>query len=120
MKATIHSNGGMLTFCETYLCNKPADYFIGPKDGPLKLKMNLCGDCRESILEEFIIEDMDYVSEKVKAMKERVMIEKAKEKYGGKEYFCKKCDQVFYSPSMLATHAKDAHRSEEVEEKSSV
>jgi len=118
-KATIHPNGGMLTFCETYLCNKPANYFMGPINGPLKLMMNVCGDCRDSVLMGFIEEDPDVVLEKVREYKETQAIKDAKAKYNGKEFPCKKCGKVFYSPPMLASHTREVHKSEEVEEKSS-
>ncbi len=108
----------MLTFCETYLCNQPAQYFIGPKDGPLMLKMNLCKDCKQSVLDGLIKEDEEYVLERVKQIKEETSIAGAKERYGGKEFPCDKCGEIFYSPPMLASHVKKAHKAGEVEEKS--
>ena len=110
----------MMTYCETYLCNQQAKYFIGREDGPLMIKMNLCEGCKQSILDHLIKEDRDKILDKIQKMKEEEWVADAKERYGGKEYKCKQCDEIFYSPPMLASHVKATHGAGEVQVKSKV
>jgi len=106
MKAEIFSNKGMKVFCDTYLCRTPAQYFVGSPKGPLMLLMNLCQDCRDSILNTLIDQDRQGLSKRIEELEASDRINKEKKEHGGKEFPCKHCGEIYWSPRSLGAHVK--------------
>lgn len=110
MKAKIFSNKGMKIFCETFNCRNPAEYFIGHPEGPLMLLRNICGECRESIMDALIEEDRQGLFERISRLEEQDEEKRLKETHDGREFPCPHCDEVFYSPAKLGGHVKSKHK----------
>ena len=107
MKAQIFSNKGMVVFCDTFNCHQRALYFIGNPVGPMMQYMNLCQECRDSILRSLIDEDRQGVTDMISNIELEERIAREKETHGGKEFPCKYCGEIFYSPNSLGIHSRN-------------
>lgn len=117
MKSQIFSNNGVIVFCETYLCRNPAKYFIGNPHGPLMLHKNICEECKQSIIKGLLQTDRKKILEKVDEIDAEVRIAKDKEQYNGKEFPCKHCGDISYSPASLAAHMRYCEKAKNAKEK---
>lgn len=111
-KVQLFSNKGMNTFCDTFSCFNQAKWFIGRPDGPYNLLTNLCDECKDSLIRSVIEIEKDKILEIMKAMEWEEITERDKKQYNGKEFPCKICGEVFYSPVTLATHTRAEHPKE--------
>ncbi len=116
MKAQIFSNKGLKVHCDTFNCLNIAYYFIGNPVGPLMKHINLCEQCRESLINTLIDQDRKGLLERIEALEATDRITKEKDEHGGKEFPCKHCGEVFWSPRTLGAHTKNcAAKQKEVE-----
>ena len=98
--------------CETFSCFESAAYFIGRPDGPRNLAMNLCSRCYRSLVDSIILLEGEALLQRIKELEQEEIVRMDKETYGGREFACKECGEVFYSPQRLGAHVKSAHRGE--------
>ncbi len=102
-------NKGMALFCDTFSCFEPAKWFVGRPDGPYNLLANLCDNCKESLIRSIILADRDGVRRRIDDIESEEALIRDKEMYDGREFPCKICGEVFYSPTALATHTRVEH-----------
>jgi len=103
-KLQIFKNNNPAVRCETFCCYKPAAYFIGRPDGPRNLFLNLCQECKDSLIDSIIHSEKEALLNRIKEIEKQEREER--EKQEGKEYTCKYCGKVFYSALALANHVR--------------
>jgi len=110
-KAKLFSNGGLLTYCDTFTCHNPGKWFLGDQEGPVNLLTNLCEECKESLVKSIFELDREWLKNYIDQIEKKEAEEKEKAMHDGKEYPCKHCGEVFHSPARLATHVRSVHKS---------
>ena len=109
MKAKIYPIKAIQPFCDTHGCHKKASYFMGNPSGPVQKNYKLCESCKESLIESLIRTEGEGIVTKAEDIVKKDKIARDKEQYGGKEFVCKECGEVLYSPQTLGAHMKYAH-----------
>lgn len=108
-KAQVFSNGNPAVRCDIFSCIQPATHVIGRPDGPRNMPMNLCKNCYDSLVESIIVTEGEMLLRRKEALEKEESDRKSKEAYGGREFECKYCGEIFYSPQKLGAHVRVSH-----------
>ncbi len=111
-KAQVCENSNPAVRCDIFSCYQPATHFIGRPDGPRNLPMNLCKRCYQSLVDSIIVREGENLLKRKEELERDENIRKDKETYGGREFVCKQCGEIFYSPQRLGVHVRTAHKEE--------
>lgn len=109
-KAQVMENSNPAVRCDIFSCIEPATEFIGRPDGPRNLAINLCAGCYRSVLDSIIEREGSALWERKKELEAEESTRKDKEAYGGKEFVCSECGEIFYAPHKLGSHKNQVHK----------
>ncbi len=111
-KAQIYKNSNPAVRCEIFSCFDSATRVVGRPDGPRSLAVNLCERCYQSIVDSLIINEGERLLERKLELEHEEAVRKEKETYGGREFTCQTCGEVYYSPQRLGICVREHNRAD--------